>query len=174
MIRTERLLLREWRESDREPWAELNADPAVMEFFPALLDRSEADAAFDRISAAIADRGWGLWAVEFDGEFQGFTGMQPVPFQAAFTPAVEIGWRLRRSAWGRGFATEAARASLDYAWTELALDEVVAMAVGRNRRSLAVMERLGMTRDLDHDFDHPRVPEGPLRRHVLYRVRRPA
>jgi Acetyltransferases, including N-acetylases of ribosomal proteins len=173
VLRTERLVLREWRDADRDAWAEMSADPEVMEFFPSTLDRSAADAVFDRVSASLDERGWGLWAVDHEGEFQGFTGLQPVPFETAFTPAVEIGWRLRRSAWGRGFATEAARASLDFAWRTLALDEVVAMAVAGNARSLAVMERLGMSRDPGGDFDHPRVPDGPLRRHVLYRVTRP-
>lgn len=172
-IRTDRLLLRGWRESDRDAWAAMSVDPEVMRFFPSLLEREEADAVFDRVATALDERGWGLWAVDLDGEFQGFTGLQPVPFEESFTPAVEIGWRLRRSAWGRGIATEAARASLDHAWTELGLDEVVAMAVGSNSRSLAVMERLGMTRVPGADFDHPRVPDGPLRRHVLFRIARP-
>ena len=171
-LRTERLVLREWREADRDAWAAMSADPEVMEFFPATLDRVAADAVFDRSAASLEERGWGLWAVEADGAFVGFTGLQPVPFEAAFTPAIEIGWRLARSAWGRGFATEAARASLDYAWRELALDEVVAMAVPANRRSLAVMRKLGMTRDPADDFDHPRLADGPLRRHMLFRVAR--
>ena len=171
-LRTERLVLREWREADRDAWAAMSADPEVMEFFPATLDRVAADAVFDRIAASLEERGWGLWAVEADGAFVGFTGLQPVPFEAAFTPAIEIGWRLARSAWGRGFATEAARASLDYAWRELALDEVVAMAVPANRRSLAVMRKLGMTHDPADDFDHPRLADGPLRRHMLFRVAR--
>lgn len=171
-IRTDRLVLRGWQESDRDAWADMSADPEVMEFFPSTLDRRAADSVFDRIAASLDERGWGLWAVEHDGGFQGFTGLQPVPFEAAFTPAVEIGWRLRRSAWGRGIATEAARAALDFAWSELGLDDVVAMAVAGNARSLAVMERLGMAHDPSADFDHPRVPDGPLRRHVLYRIRR--
>lgn len=174
MIRTERLLLRAWREEDRDPWAAMNADPDVMEFFPAPLDRAAADASFDRISSALEERGWGLWAVDLDGEFLGFTGLAPVGFDADFAPAVEIGWRLARHAWGRGFATEAARAALEVAWRDLALDAVVSLTATGNQRSRAVMERLGMRRDPNGDFDHPRVPEGsPVRRHVLYRLARP-
>lgn len=173
-LSTERLLLREWRESDRDAWAALNADPAVMEHFPATLDREAADATFDRLGGALADRGWGLWAVEHEGLFLGFTGLSPVGFEAHFTPATEIGWRLARSAWGHGFATEAARAALDYAWHDLGLDAVVSLTSVGNTRSRAVMERLGMTHDPADDFDNPRVPDGsPLRRHVLYRLARP-
>lgn len=173
-LRTERLLLREWRDSDRDAWAAMGADPAVMEFFPATLDRAAADAAFDRFSSALHDRGWGLWAVEHEGAFAGFTGLNPVAFAAAFSPAVEVGWRLARSAWGRGFATEAARAALGFAWTELALDGVVSFTAVGNLRSRAVMERIGMTRDPADDFDHPSLDEAsPLRRHVLYRIARP-
>ncbi len=172
MIRTERLLLRQWREEDREPWAALNADPEVMEFFPATLDRAEADAAVDRYSSAISERGWGLWAVELDGRFVGFTGLSVPRFDAHFTPATEIGWRFAREAWGHGYATEAARAVLDYAFGELKLDEVVSMTAVGNLRSRAVMERLGLTRDPEDDFDHPMIEAGhPLRRHVLYRSR---
>jgi RimJ/RimL family protein N-acetyltransferase len=171
VIRTERLLLREWREADRNDWAAMNADPAVMEFFPATLDRAQADAAFDRISAALASRGWGLWAVEHEGRFLGFTGLSPVRFEAHFTPATEIGWRLRRDAWGNGLATEAARAVMAFAFDDLGLDELVSFTSAGNARSRGVMERVGMTRDPSDDFDNPNVPRGdPLRRHVLYRA----
>jgi RimJ/RimL family protein N-acetyltransferase len=171
VIRTERLVLREWREDDRDDWAALNADPEVMEFFPATLDRAQADAAFDRIAAALATRGWGLWAVEHEGRFLGFTGLSPVGFEAAFTPATEIGWRLRRDAWSQGFATEAARAAMRFAFDDLALPQLVSFTSVANARSRAVMERLGMTHDPADDFDNPNVPLGnPLRRHVLYRV----
>ena len=172
MLRTERLLLRPWREGDREAWAALNADPEVMAHFPSVLTRAEADAAFDRIAAAIDDRGWGLWAVDVNGAFLGFTGLQPVPADLPFAPALEVGWRLARSAWGHGYATEAARAALGVAFEELGYDEVVSMTAVTNERSRRVMERLGMTHDAAADFDHPRVPEGPLRRHVLYRLPR--
>jgi RimJ/RimL family protein N-acetyltransferase len=175
VIRTARLVLREWREEDRDPWAALNADPEVREFFPATLDRSESDAAFDRLSAGVIDRGWGLWAVEHDGEFIGFTGLAPVGADLPFAPAIEVGWRLTRSAWGHGFATEAARVALGFAFEQLAVPAVVSYTAEGNTRSRAVMERLGLSRDLEGDFDHPRVPEGsPVRRHVLYRLSRPA
>lgn len=174
MIRTERLVLRAWRDEDREPFARLNADPAVMEFFPSTLDRSQSDAFVDRASGQLIERGWGLWAVESADGFIGFTGLSVPRFEAAFTPCVETGWRLARFAWGRGFATEAARAVTAHAFDELGLEELVSFTTVGNVRSRAVMERLGMTRDARDDFDHPLLaPEDPLRRHVLYRLRRP-
>ncbi|WP_307801619.1 GNAT family N-acetyltransferase [Microbispora triticiradicis] len=174
-IRTDRLVLRRWREDDKEPFAALNADPVVMEHFPATLTREESDALVERAEAAIEERGFGWWAVEVDGEFIGFTGLSVPAFTAHFTPCVEIGWRLARSAWGHGYATEAARASLEYGFGTLGLTEVVSFTAVPNLRSQAVMRRLGMTRDPGEDFDHPVLPEGhPLRRHVLYRARRPA
>jgi RimJ/RimL family protein N-acetyltransferase len=170
VIRTERLLLREWHEADRDDWAAMNADPEVMEYFPSTLDRQQADAAFDRISGALTERGWGLWAVEHEGRFLGFTGLSPVGFEAHFTPATEIGWRLRRDAWGLGFASEAARAVMGFAFDELGLDALVSFTSVGNHRSRAVMERIGLTRDPADDFDNPNVPIGdPLRPHVLYR-----
>ncbi len=173
-LQTERLVLRRWRDGDREPFARLNADPVVMEHFPALLDRDESDAMVDRLDGDIAERGWGLWALERrdDGTFIGFTGLSVPAFDAPFMPAVEIGWRLDRRAWGQGLATEAARASLHYAFEQLALAEVVSFTVPANVRSRAVMERIGMQRDEPGDFHHPRVERGhPLSRHVLYRIR---
>lgn len=170
-LRTSRLLLRYWRDTDRDAWAALNADPEVMEHFPATLDRAAADASFDRLSGALADRGWGLWAVDLDGEFLGFTGLNPVTADVPFQGAIEIGWRLARHAWGRGYATEAARASVDYAFDDLGLEELVSMTAVSNVRSQRVMERLGMTRDPADDFEHPAVPVGnPVRPHVLYRL----
>ena len=170
-LRTDRLLLRGWRESDLEPFAALNADPEVMRYFPAPMSREESDALAARAAGALADRGWGLWAVDRDGEFLGFTGLAVPRFQAHFTPAVEIGWRLARAAWGSGYATEAATEVLRFAFEELRLGEVVSFTAVENRRSRAVMERIGMVRDEAGDFDHPAVPEdSPLRRHVLYRA----
>jgi ribosomal-protein-alanine N-acetyltransferase len=172
-LRTERLLLRRWRESDRQPFAALNADPAVMEHFPAPLTRAESDAMVDRIEAAFERDGYGLWAVEplETGRFVGFVGLNRVPYETPFTPAVEVGWRLAREAWGRGYASEAARAALGFAFTALGLDEIVSFTVPANLRSRAVMERIGMTRDVAGDFDHPRIAAGHrLRRHVLYRL----
>lgn len=172
-LRTERLLLRPWREEDREPWAAMNADWEVRRYFGDVQSREEADAAVDRIQAHLAEHGWTFWALEVVGgdPFIGFTGLVHTPFEADFTPAVEIGWRLARSAWGHGYATEAACASLEFAFGTLGLPEVVAFAVETNTRSRAVMERLGMTHHPAEDFDYPGMAESnPLRRHVLYRI----
>jgi ribosomal-protein-alanine N-acetyltransferase len=173
-LRTARLLLRPWRDEDREPFAALNADPEVMEHFPSTMTRAQSDAFVDFIVATTAERGWGIWAVEVvaTGEFIGFVGLNEPRFDAHFTPAVEIGWRLARNAWGHGYATEAARAVLEHAFTELELDEVVSFTSTTNLRSQRVMERIGMTHDPADDFDHPRVTDERLRRHVLYRLRR--
>jgi RimJ/RimL family protein N-acetyltransferase len=176
VLRTERLLLRQWRDEDREPFAALNADPEVMRHFPAPLPRVASDALVDRASAHLAEHDWGLWAVELveTGAFLGFTGLAVPRFEAPFTPAVEVGWRLRGDAWGFGYATEAARAALGVAFGELGLQEIVSFTATGNDRSRAVMTRIGMTHDPDDDFDHPALPEGhPLRRHVLYRLPRP-
>lgn len=175
MLRTSRLILRAWRDDDLPAYAALNADPEVMAHFPTRLDRAASDASAARIRAHHAQHGWGLWAVEVAGEapFIGFVGLQQVPFEAPFTPAVEIGWRLARAQWGRGFAAEAARAALGFGFERLALPEIVSFTVPANTRSSAVMERLGMTRDPAGDFEHPRLPAGhALRRHVLYRLAR--
>jgi len=173
-LRTERLLLRGWRDSDLAPFAALNQDPEVMRFFPATLSREESDALAARASAALTERGWGLWAVDRDGKFLGFTGLAVPRFESHFTPAVEIGWRFARAAWGSGYATEAATAVLRFAFDELRLDEVVSFTAVGNRRSRAVMERIGMAHDKAGDFQHPGVPEGsPLRSHVLYRAENP-
>jgi RimJ/RimL family protein N-acetyltransferase len=174
MLQTPRLLLRPWQESDREPFQRLNADPTVMEFFAAPLSPVESDAMIDRIQAHIARHHFGFFAAELraTGEFIGFVGMSHVPFEAHFTPCVEIGWRLAAEHWNRGFATEGARRCLRYAFQELALPEVVAFTVPSNLRSCRVMEKLGMSYSPADDFQHPRLPEGhPLRPHVLYRVR---
>lgn len=176
-LQTERLLLRRWRDSDREPFARLNADPRVMEFFPSTLSRADSDALVDRIEAHFAERGYGLWAVEAPGvaPFIGFVGLWTPRFTAHFTPAVEVGWRLAAEHWGRGYASEAARASLQFGFGPLGLDEIVAVIVPANRRSRAVVDRLGFTRDPADDFDHPLIAEGhPFKRHVLYRLRREA
>ena len=175
-LRTERLLLRHWRDSDRDGFAAMNADAEVMRHFPGTLEAADSDALLRRISGELDARGWGLWALQErgSGRLLGFTGLSPVPFPAPFAPAVEIGWRLVRSHWGRGLASEAARASLAHGFGELSLEEIVAFTFVGNQRSRAVMERIGMTRDRAGDFEHPLIPEGhPLRPHVLYRVRRP-
>lgn len=176
-LRTERLLLRRWRAEDREPFAALNADPEVMEHFPAPLSRAESDALFDAIEAGFGRHGFGLWALEplDDGGLIGFTGLALPRFEAHFTPVVEVGWRLARPAWGQGYATEAARAALAYGFGQAGLTEVVSFTTVANVRSRAVMERLGMTRDPAEDFDHPSLPpDHPQRRHVLYRLAAPA
>jgi RimJ/RimL family protein N-acetyltransferase len=175
-IRTARLELRPWRDEDRAPFAALNADPRVMEFFPKTLDRADSDAMAARLREHFDRHGFGLWAVEVPGvaDFIGFVGLAVPRFEAHFTPCVEIGWRLAREHWGRGYATEAARAALAFGFRDLALDEIVSFTTTANLRSRAVMERIGMTRSPADDFDHPALPEGhPLRRHVLYRARRP-
>ena len=175
MIETERLLLRQWRDEDFEPFAVLNADPVVMEYFPALLSRAESNIAAEGNRRVIEERGWGLWALERidTSEFIGFTGLWQVPADYPFVPAVEVGWRLARGHWGLGFATEAARAAVQFGFDRIGLQEIVSMTSVANLRSRRVMEKLGMTHDPADDFDHPRVPEGsPLRRHVLYRLQR--
>lgn len=172
-LTTERLLLRRWRDFDRQPFAALNADPVVMEHFVHPLTRERSDAMVERIEAEFDEHGFGLWAVEVRDvpAFVGFVGLARQTFPAHFTPAVEVGWRLARDAWGHGYATEGASAALDFAFDIVGLDEVVSMTIPRNVRSRAVMERLGMTRDPVDDFDHPNVPEGHThRRHVLYRI----
>jgi RimJ/RimL family protein N-acetyltransferase len=171
---TERLVLRQWRESDRAPFAAMNADPVVMECFPATLDRSQSDALMDRCIEQLRRAEYGLWAVEVrsSSEFIGFVGLAVPSWDAAFTPCTEIGWRLARSAWRHGYATEAARKALAMAFGPAGLDEVVSFATTGNVRSQHVMQRIGMTRDRSEDFDHPLVLDGPLRRHVLYRLTR--
>lgn len=171
---TQRLRLRQWTHADLEPLAALNADPEVMAHFPAPLSRAESEAMLDRLHAHLAEHGWGLWALELrdTGHFIGVTGLATPHFEAHFTPAVEVGWRLARASWGRGYATEAARAAVAYGFTELGLREIVSFTTVSNQASRAVMERLGMTHDPSDDFDHPRLPHNhPLRRHVLYRLR---
>jgi ribosomal-protein-alanine N-acetyltransferase len=173
-LRTERLLMRRWQRSDREPFAELTADPEVMRHFPAVLSRAQSDGFVERIEAGFEAHGYGLWALEVldTGTFIGFTGLQWIPFEAHFTPAVEVGWRLARPAWGHGYATEAARAAVRFAFEEAGLPDLVSMTIPANVRSQAVMRRLGMTRDPADDFDHPLLPaDHPYRRHLLYRLR---
>jgi RimJ/RimL family protein N-acetyltransferase len=179
VIRTERLVLRQWTDEDLAPFAAINADPEAMRHFPTLLSREESDALASRIRTGLEDQGWGLWAVEVtDGPvkgFAGFTGLAVPRFEAHFTPSVEIGWRFDRRFWGRGYATEAARAALEMAFGTLSLDEVVSFTAVENERSRAVMHRLGMAHDPREDFDHPSLAEGhPLRRHVLYRLAAPS
>lgn len=169
---TERLRLRQWCEADREPFAVLNADSTVMEFFPSLLSRAESDALADRCQALIADRGWGFWAAEIKAThaFIGFVGLHIPTAELPFSPCVEIGWRLAAKHWGYGFATEAARGALRVGFDRLKLPEIVSFASVGNTRSRAVMNRLGM-RETGETFDHPGIPAGSaLRAHCLYRL----
>jgi RimJ/RimL family protein N-acetyltransferase len=171
---TERLRLRQWVESDREPFARLNADPRVMEFFPSVLDRAASDAGIDRAQAKIAERGWGFWAVESkqDRQFIGFVGLEIPTADLPFSPCVEIGWRLAFEYWGKGYATEAAKAALKVGFDRLKLPEIVSFTTIDNHRSSAVMERLGMNRDAE-TFEHSALPPGhSLREHCLYRLSR--
>ena len=174
-LRTTRLVLRQWRESDYAPFAALNADPEVMHHFPSLLTRERSDLWVERAHRDIEQNGWGLWAVEVRDEarFIGFVGLAVPQFEAHFTPAVEVGWRLARNEWGNGYATEAAQAAVAFGFDELGLAEIVSLTTVANKRSRQVMERLGMTHDEADDFDHPSVGSGPLRRHVLYRLENP-
>lgn len=172
---TDRLVLRHWRESDLGPFAAMNADPVVMEHFPSVLTREQSDALVARQQDALESGGLGLLAVEHraSGEFLGFVGLAVPGFVTPFTPCVEIGWRLARSAWGHGYATEGAAAALEHGFTEIGLEEIVSLTSLLNIRSQAVMERIGMTRDPADDFEHPLIAIGdPLRPHLLYRIRR--
>lgn len=172
-LRTDRLLLRQWRDSDHQPFADLNADPAVMEHFPAPLERAQSDALIARERGRIAERGWGLWAVEVAAarQFIGFVGLAEEDFGFDWTPAVEIGWRLAKAAWGQGYATEAATAVLAHAFEVLHLDEVVSFTATTNTPSEAVMRRIGMQLHPSSPFDHPRVESGHrLEEHVLYHL----
>lgn len=173
-LTTARLRLRRWREADAAPFAAMNGDPEVMRYFPRPLTREESGELIAKIEAGFERDGFGLWAVELrsSGELVGFAGLARPAFVAHFTPAVEVGWRLARSAWGNGYATEAGAASLSFGFERHGLDEVVSFTAAGNGRSRRVMERLGMRRAPEDDFDHPQLREGhPLRRHVLYRVR---
>lgn len=173
-LTTERLILRPWRAEDFEPFAAMSADPKVMEHFPSTLTRAESDAVATRLQAHIEKHGFGFWALELPGvaPFIGFTGILNVSFDAHFTPAVEMGWRLAPAHWRKGYATEAARAALVHGFGALGLAEIVAFTIPANLPSQAVMQRLGMTRNEAEDFAHPKVPpDHPMSRHVLYRLR---
>jgi RimJ/RimL family protein N-acetyltransferase len=170
---TDRLLLRRWQPSDRAPFAAINRDPQVMQHFPSLLNRRQSDQMVDRVEAHFERHGFGLWAAELRAahEFIGFIGLSIPRFDAAFMPCVEIGWRLAAAHWGRGLATEGARAVVCHAFAFLKLGDLVSFTVPVNMRSRRVMEKLGMAHDPAEDFDHPNLPpDHPLRRHVLYRL----
>jgi RimJ/RimL family protein N-acetyltransferase len=175
-LRTDRLLLRHWTRADRDPFAELCADPEVMRHFPAVHDRASSDALVDRAEAHLTLHGWGLWALERldTGQFVGFTGLAPVPADLPAAGGLEVGWRLARPHWGHGFAPEAARAALDVALSPapagLGLDEVVSFTSEANTASRRVMAKLGLRHDAARDFDHPRTPDWSGRHHVLYAI----
>ncbi len=174
-LETPRLLLRPWRDADVEVWIALNADARVMEFFPGIYDRARGEASAVALRERMARDGYGWWALEVKGgaSFAGVIALQEVPFDAHFTPALEIGWRLPYEHWGHGYATEGTRAALEYAFGPLGRDELIAMTALSNVRSQRVMQRLGMQRDSRDDFNHPNIGAGhALERHALYRLRR--
>lgn len=170
MIETPRLIIRPWLDADRAPFAAMGADPQVMAHFPTTLNRTESDALVDRIMAMMADQGFGLWALERrdSGAFIGFCGLNSVNFPCPIEAEVEIGWRLARTAWGQGFALEAAQACLTWGFANT-IQRITSFTVPANTRSWGLMQRLGMQRRAELDFDHPRLPEGhALRRHIVY------
>jgi RimJ/RimL family protein N-acetyltransferase len=175
-LRTPRLRLRQWVDADLEPFAAMNADSEVMRYLSGPRSRQESDAYASLCRASIAERGFGVWAVEVveGGAFAGFIGLSEPPFEARFTPATQVGWRIAREHWGQGYATEGALAAVAFGFDSLGLEEILSWTSTGNAASRRVMERIGMTRDPNGDFDHPlRAPDDPTRAHVLYRLRRP-
>ena len=175
-IQTDRLLLRQWREADKVPYAALNADPDVMEHFPSTLTTAQSDEMVDRMASILEDTGRGLWATEVTatGDFIGFIGLSVPRFETSFTPCVEIGWRLAKHAWGHGYAPEGASAVLAYGFehVELPNNEIVSFTTEANTKSRRVMEKIGLIHDPGRDFDHPLLPDWSGRRHVLYATTR--
>lgn len=168
----EQITLRQWRDSDLEPYAAMNADPQVMQYFPSLLSLEQSRESLARQRSLIDQRGWGLWALDVDGAFAGFTGLAIPSFEAPFMPCVEAGWRLRPEYWGKGVAYRGTLQALEYGFGILKLPEIVSFTSEVNIRSRRLMERLGFVHDAGSDFDHPSIPEGhQLRQHVLYRKR---
>jgi len=164
--------LRQWTERDLDPFVDLNSDPEVMRFFPRPLTRAETEASFLRFSRHIDGHGWGLWVVDVEDQFAGFCGLARPTFDAPFMPCVEVGWRLRRCYWGRGIGLSAATQAVAYGFDQLRLPELVSFTSPLNRRSIALMERLGFNHEPEFDFLHPRLEEGhPLCPHVFYRKR---
>lgn len=178
ILTTKRLLLRQWKESDLPLFAKMNADSLVMEWFPSTLSKEESDSLAERIQQELKEKEkeYGLWAVEVvkATSFIGFVGLHYQDFPAAFTPCIEIGWRLAYEHWGKGYAFEAASKVIEYAFQTVKLRELVSFTHVKNQRSRKLMERLGMTRRVEDDFEHPKLPKGhPLRPHVLYRLKNP-
>ena len=173
VLKTEHLILRHWCDADLIPFAQLNRDPRVMERMPSMLTREQSDAMANRIRKDFEEHGFGLYAVERPGiaPFIGFVGFAIPRFEAAFTPCVEIGWRLAADHWGQGLATEGAQAVLEAGFTRFGLDEVVSFTTPGNWRSIRVMEKIGLMRNPADDFEHPTLPKGHhLSLHVLYRL----
>lgn len=167
-------ILRQWKESDFEPFAEMNSDPEVMRYFLSPMTRTESLDSFNRIRKEIAQRGWGIWAVEADGVFAGMIGLHPPKWQLPFSPCTEVLWRLRKEFWGHGIARETAKQAINYGFSKVGLEEIVSYTTPPNLRSIRLMERLGFERDYQGDFNHPAVPAGHyLKQHILYRKRRP-
>ena len=170
-LRGPRAKLRAWRAEDCEPFAAMNADPTVMEFFPQMFTREQSGIVFERLKKHMEDRGWGLWVVDIQGQFAGFTGLAEPSFEAPFTPCVEIGWRFHTRFWGQGYALESARLALRFGFQNLRLDEIVSFTARINKRSERLMQRLGMTASPKDDFQHPKIPlDHPVRDHVFYRI----
>lgn len=174
-LKTERLILRHWKDADFDLFAKMNSDPRVMEYFPGTLSKDESDKFAQRICTHLNEKGWGLWAVSVPGiaDFIGFIGLMPVGFTADFTPAVEVGWRLAYDFWDKGYATEGALEAIKFGFNELKLNEIVSFTSIHNNRSRHVMEKLGMYHDEKNDFNHPKLPvDHWLKEHVLYRIRK--
>lgn len=172
-IETPRLILRQWKESDLRPFAEMNADPEVMKYFLKPLTEEESNAMVEKCSQRLAEDKFGYWAVEEKEtcDFLGFVALQRVPFECPVKGQIEIGWRLKGSAWGKGFASEGAKKLLEYGFSHLGFDEIVSITAKVNERSQKVMERIGMKRRQEDNFDHIKIPEeNPLRPHVIYRI----
>lgn len=172
-LSTDRLRLRRWQAGDRKPFARMNSDPRVTEFLAAPLTAAESDALADRIEAHFETHGFGLWAIEIPGvvSFSGFIGLSVPGYETPFTPCVEVGWRLDPAHWGKGYATEGAREAVRFGFEQIGLSEIVSFTTRKNHRSRRVMDRIGMIRDPEGDFDHPLLPpDHPLVSHVLYRL----
>lgn len=173
IIETERLILRTWTEKDADPFFHINQDPKVIEYLLGPLTLEEVNNFLSRLNAQFEKKGYTLWAVELkeSGELLGFVGLNYTDWKSHFTPAVEVGWRLGSQYWGKGYATEAATASLDFAFNTMGLDEIVSFTVPNNKRSIGVMEKIGMKRDIKGDFKHPKLSDDhPISLHVLYRI----
>jgi len=171
IIETDRLRLRQWKKRDREPFSVLNSDSEVMQYFPALLNKFESDAMLLKFQLLISKNGWGFWACELkdSGEFIGFIGLHAPEAGLPFEPCIEIGWRIAKKYWGCGYATEAAQACVDFGFKTLNLESIVSFAVKSNSRSIAVMERIGMS-NTNRNFEHPKVNVSHLKEHVLYEI----